>query len=118
MVSSVPKGHEVTMVRRHLIHLIVLCLALLAKLASAQAVETLSCLNDREVRSAVAQGRALTLAKIKRELEVTIEGEILRVRLCERADRLVYMLTILHHDGKVRAMMVDAQTGAAETTIN
>ena len=73
------------------------------------------CLNTQDARAAIAQGRALALSHIKRAPEANIDGELLRARLCEHDGRLIYFLTILKTDGKVRYMTVDAASGAEES---
>jgi uncharacterized membrane protein YkoI len=39
-------------------------------------------------------------------------GEVVRARLCQRPDRLIYLLTVLARDGKVARAVVDASNGA------
>ncbi|OQW80644.1 MAG: hypothetical protein BVN31_13365 [Proteobacteria bacterium ST_bin15] len=72
---------------------------------------TTRCLSIREARAEVQKGHALTLARIKHVLEENLEGDMLRAHLCEKGERLVYNLTILHKAGKVRLLVVDAATG-------
>jgi uncharacterized membrane protein YkoI len=79
--------------------------------AHAQAQEHSSCLARAEQRAAIAEGRAIPLAVAKRMLRQRIAGELLRARLCPGSGRLVYMLTVLTHDGKVRHVTVDATNG-------
>lgn len=81
---------------------------------AAGAVSGLSCLATREARAAVAQGKALTLARIRRVLADDLEGDMLRARLCERDEHLVYVLTLLHRSGKVRVVVVNAASGEEE----
>jgi uncharacterized membrane protein YkoI len=38
-------------------------------------------------------------------------GELVRARLCQDKERLVYHLTVLPRDGKVRRAIVDASNG-------
>lgn len=38
-------------------------------------------------------------------------GTVVRARLCRDKDRLVYVLTMLAHDGKVARLTVDAVKG-------
>jgi uncharacterized membrane protein YkoI len=79
--------------------------------APAQAQEHGSCLARAEQRAAIAEGRAIPLAVAKRMLRQRIAGELLRARLCPGSGRLVYMLTVLTHDGKVRHVTLDATNG-------
>jgi uncharacterized membrane protein YkoI len=80
-----------------------------AHAAEAQAQE--HCLARADQRAAIADGRAIPLAVAKRMLRQRIAGELLRARLCPGSGRLVYMLTLLTHDGKVRHVIVDATNG-------
>lgn len=74
------------------------------------------CLTPREARSAVAEGRALAFAPVKRSAESSSGGEVLRARLCEIEGRLAYVLTLLRHGGQVITMIVDAGNGATGST--
>ena len=38
-------------------------------------------------------------------------GELVRARLCHEPSRLIYLLTVLARDGKVRRVTVDATNG-------
>jgi len=77
----------------------------------APAQEHSSCLSRAEQRAAIEGGRAIPLAVAKRMLRQRLPGELLRARLCPAAGRLVYLLTVLTHDGKVRRVTVDATSG-------
>jgi uncharacterized membrane protein YkoI len=44
-------------------------------------------------------------------LRQRLPGELLRARLCPGSGRLVYLLTVLTHDGKVWRVTVDATSG-------
>ena len=70
-----------------------------------------SCLSRAEQRAAIDAGRAIPLAVAKRMLRQRLPGELLRARLCSGSGRLVYLLTVLTHDGKVRRVTVDATSG-------
>jgi uncharacterized membrane protein YkoI len=41
-----------------------------------------------------------------------VPGELVRARLCQESERLIYLLTVLPRDGKVRRVVVDAKNGA------
>ena len=77
----------------------------------APAQEHSSCLSRPEQRAAIQEGRAIPLAVAKRMLRQRLPGELLRARLCPGSGRLVYLLTVLTHDGKVRRVTVDATSG-------
>jgi uncharacterized membrane protein YkoI len=83
----------------------------LASLTPASAAERLRCLSRNEQRDAIADGRAVPLATAMRSLENRGRGDVVRARLCQVDDRLIYQLTVLPRDGKVRRATVDASNG-------
>ena len=90
------------------------CILLAAALGLVAATPSLAqdaCLSAREARTAVAQGRALDFAGIKRSVENATGGDVLRARLCRQHGRLVYNLTLLRPGGQVVGMWVDAANG-------
>jgi uncharacterized membrane protein YkoI len=44
-------------------------------------------------------------------LKNRVSGTLVRARLCRRSEGLVYVLTVLGHDGKVARAVVDAVKG-------
>jgi len=82
----------------------------LAVLPSAQAEERQHCLTREQQRAAIADGRAVPLAEAIRVLRRT-PRDVVRARLCEQSGRLVYLLTLLARDGKVRRASIDASNG-------
>jgi hypothetical protein len=92
--------------------------ALLVAAAPARAAEALHCLSREEQRAAIAAGSAMPLASVIELLKLG-QREVVRARLCRGSgqaseppsDRLVYLLTLLGRDGKVRRTTVDAATG-------
>ena len=71
-----------------------------------------ACLTKAEQRAAVASHRAISLGRaIKSARRHGHHGEALRARLCHRGGRLVYVLTLLPRNGKVRRVTVDAANG-------
>ncbi len=76
----------------------------------APAAERLRCLTRDQQRAAIADGRAVPLARAIRAVRRTPK-DVVRARLCEDSDRLIYLLTVLARDGKVRRVTVDAQNG-------
>ena len=82
-----------------------------ALLSSASAEEQRRCLSKEEQRSAIAERRAVPLAAAVRSLGRRVPGEVIRARLCQDQDRLIYLLTVLSRDGKVRRATVDAANG-------
>jgi len=82
--------------------------ALVAMLtSSAAAQERPSCLTSAEQRAAIAAREAIPLATVRQR----VSGELLRARLCRDSRRLIYLLTVLARDGKVRQVTVDATNG-------
>jgi uncharacterized membrane protein YkoI len=84
---------------------------LLAVLAPAAADDALRCLSRNEQRAAIADGRAVPLASARHTLRLKMPGELVKARLCQQPDRLIYLLTVLARDGKVRRVTVDAANG-------
>ena len=80
---------------------------------AAGAEERASCLTRAEQRAAIAEGRAVPLALARRVLRQRMEGELVlvRARLCHDSSKLIYLLTVLTRDGKVRRVTVDATNG-------
>jgi uncharacterized membrane protein YkoI len=71
-----------------------------------------SCLNKAEQRAAVASNRAIPLVQaIKTPRVRGKRAEMVRAQLCQRGDRLVYVLTLLSRSGKVTSTTVDAANG-------
>ncbi len=65
------------------------------------------CLRSDHAVEAVREGRARPLAEIRRGLE----GDLLRAELCRSHDGLVYSITVLDRNGRVRRLEVDAVKG-------
>jgi uncharacterized membrane protein YkoI len=92
--------------------LLIMTLALLAMLSlPAAAQEQPRCLSRAEQRAAIAAGEAIPLATARQMLRQRMSGELVRARLCHEAGRLVYRLTVLPRDGKVRQVTIDATNG-------
>src|SRR5262245_8734564 len=70
------------------------------------------CLTREQQRVAISDRRALPLATVRRTLRSKVPGELVRARLCQDPERLIYMLTVLPRDGKVRRVVIDAKDGA------
>jgi hypothetical protein len=89
-----------------------LMLGLLAEPALAAAPPHDVCLNKAEQRAAVADHAAISLGHvIKFRRARGHHAELVRARLCHHDNRLVYMLTLLGHSGKVIRETVDAANG-------
>lgn len=117
MPGSVPRPDRPgMMIPRHpAILLALLTASLVAGGPSAVAADASSCLSARDTRAAVEQGRATPLAVVKRNVERSTGGDMLRARLCvvER-DRLVYVLTVLRRDGQVVTLQVESRGGSTQ----
>jgi len=90
--------------------LIALILAVVA--ADACAADE-ACLTPDQRRAAIAGRRAIPLAHAVRDVKGRVVGsEVVRAALCNHGHRLVYVLTVLAHDGKVTHANIDAASGA------
>jgi uncharacterized membrane protein YkoI len=78
----------------------------------ADAEPRMRCLTRDQQRSAIAERRAVPLAAVRTSVRAKVPGEMVRARLCQEPDRLIYLLTVLPRDGKVRRVIVDAKNGA------
>jgi uncharacterized membrane protein YkoI len=89
------------------------CSVALALQGPAAAEERPSCLTRAEQRAAIAEGHAIPLAVARRMLRQRMGGELVlvRARLCHDSGKLIYLLTVLTRDGKVRRVTVDATNG-------
>lgn len=84
--------------------------------ARAAEVTPRACLNRAEQRAAVAAQKAVPLAAaIKALRERGQRGEVVRADLCNRGEKLVYVLTLLARSGKVTRATVDAANGEPMT---
>ena len=71
-----------------------------------------ACLDQKERRAEVESGRVVRLATALRAVRSKMPGTLVRARLCRGNDGLVYVLTVLAHDGKVARLTVDAVKGS------
>ena len=69
------------------------------------------CLNHQERRAANESGKVIHLAAAIHSARKRMPGAVVRARLCRDKDGLVYVLTVLAHDGKVARLTVDAVKG-------
>jgi uncharacterized membrane protein YkoI len=77
----------------------------------ASAAERKACLSPDERRAVLSTRKAVPLARAMRLVEARIGGEVVKARLCRQERGLVYVLTVLAHDGKVTQARVDAGNG-------
>jgi uncharacterized membrane protein YkoI len=70
------------------------------------------CLDQKERRAEAESGRLIRLAAAMHAAKSRMPGTVVRARLCQGPDDgLVYVLTVLAHDGKVARITVDAANG-------
>ena len=85
---------------------------IMLSLAPVRAAELAhDCLDQKERRAAADTGRLIRLSAAMRAARSKMPGSVVGARLCHGPDGLVYVLTVLAHDGKVRRMSVDATSG-------
>jgi len=70
-----------------------------------------ACLNQKERRAEIESGKFIRLAAAMHAARSRMPGTVVRARLCHGPDGLVYVLTVLAHDGKVARIAVDAVKG-------
>jgi uncharacterized membrane protein YkoI len=70
-----------------------------------------SCLDQKERRAESEAGRVVPLSTAMHVAKRRMPGTVVRARLCHGRDGLVYVLTVLAHDGKVARLTVDAVKG-------
>jgi uncharacterized membrane protein YkoI len=103
--------------------------ALFAALCTARAEEPAppakpaeyACLNQKERRAELETGKFIKLTTAIRAARSRMPGTVVQVRLCrskvvgpiagQEGGGLVYVLTVLAHDGKVARIAVDAVKG-------
>jgi uncharacterized membrane protein YkoI len=78
----------------------------------ARAADASLCLSAEQQRSAITGRRVVPLGRAVRTVHHGIGGEVIRARLCNGRDGLVYILTVLSWNGRVASATVDAVTGA------
>ena len=77
----------------------------------AEANDQARCLSPEERRSTIANQVAVPLGRAVRAVRNRVAGEVVRARLCEGNQGLVYELTVLSRNGKVTRAIVDARNG-------
>jgi hypothetical protein len=75
------------------------------------AAESRHCLTGDEQRAAIAGGKTVPLATVIHALH-RAPKDVIKAQLCQEPERLVYLLTVLGRDGKVKRTIVDALSGA------
>jgi uncharacterized membrane protein YkoI len=69
------------------------------------------CLNQKERRAETESGKLIRLSTAMYAAKRRMPGTVVRALLCHGHDGLVYVLTVLAHDGKVARIAVDAMKG-------
>ncbi len=75
-----------------------------------------ACLNQKERRAETDSGKLVKLGAAMRAARARMPGTVVQARLCHgeiagKDGGLVYVLTVLAHDGKVARITVDAVKG-------
>ncbi|HTP92755.1 MAG TPA: hypothetical protein VMJ52_13515 [Xanthobacteraceae bacterium] len=93
----------------------VIAAAVLLALVPARAEEperpAHGCLDQKERQAEIESGRVVHLSVAMRAAKRRVPGTLVRARLCRTGQGLVYVLTVLAHDGKVSRLTVDAVKG-------
>jgi hypothetical protein len=89
----------------------ILAVSILTLRTSAVAAEQLHCLTGDEQRTSIANGKTVPLATVIHSLH-RAPKDVIKAQLCQEPDRLIYKLTLLGRDGKVKRAIVDATSGA------
>ena len=84
---------------------------ILAVPSDVLAAESVRCLTGDEQRAAGANGKTVPLATVIHTLH-RAPKDVIKAQLCQEADRLIYRLTLLGRDGKVKRATVDAINGS------
>jgi hypothetical protein len=83
-----------------------------AALATGPAGANEGCLGPDQRRAIIASRQAVPLTSVIWTLKSHMTGvEIVRAQLCNHGKGLVYVLTLLAHDGRVTRAEVDAVSG-------
>ena len=69
------------------------------------------CIAESETREEIKAHRLLEPFVVLKSAGAALKAEALRARLCRIGDDLVYEITLLHRDGRVVHIVVDAATG-------
>jgi hypothetical protein len=73
----------------------------------------LVCLDQKQRRAEAEAGKLVPLATAMHAARNKMPGTVVRARLCRGGEGLLYLLTVLARDGKVRRVAVDAVKGVA-----
>ena len=101
--------------RLALVAVMLMLFAPLSAVFPADAEPRMRCLTRDQQRTAIDERRAVPLAAVRKSVRARVPGEMVRARLCQEPERLIYLLTVLPRDGKVRRVTVDAKSGTVVT---
>lgn len=87
---------------------IIVCCTVGLFLAGAGGALAQGCLSQGEARQAVQSGEAVSLSQLRGR----IDGDVVSAQLCRSGGGLVYVVSVLGHDGGVKRLQVDARSGA------
>src|SRR5579883_1107321 len=82
----------------------------LAAEAAAAAVRPV-CLNGSETREEIAAHRLLQPFAVLKSAAAIAKAEALSAKLCKLGDDFVYEIALLHHDGRLVHLVMNATTG-------
>jgi hypothetical protein len=89
----------------------IVAIPILAVPGHGLAAESIHCLSGDELRAAGANGKTVPLATVIHTLH-RAPKDVIKAQLCQEPDRLIYRLTLLGRDGKVKRATVDAINGS------
>ena len=69
------------------------------------------CMSAREAREIVAQRHVLPPFEVMNSMSTLARAEPLNIRLCRSGESLTYEVDLLHHDGRLLRIYVDAFSG-------
>ena len=69
------------------------------------------CMPAREARDIVAQRHVLPPFEVMHSMSVLARAEPLNIRLCRSGENLTYEVVLLHRDGRLLRIFVDAVSG-------
>jgi uncharacterized membrane protein YkoI len=86
-------------------------LVLAIGLASSGCALAQGCFSAEETRQQVQRHGLVNLSEVANSVRPQMRAEMISARLCEVGGSLVYLLTMLERDGRVRRYTVDARSG-------
>jgi hypothetical protein len=84
----------------------------------AEAVAKPVCLSSSETREEIAAHRLLEPFAVLKTAATVAKAEALSAKLCRLNDEYVYEIALLHRDGRLVHLVMNATTGKVVTTRN